>query len=281
MNNAQWCDIVCRSHGAKPRLDDTLWTSETRTPPLYPDAVTLIRFPSVPDLLARVDASPGCSIKDSFASLDLHPFGFAVLFDAQWVVRTNPRSLPVHFAPTWDVVRDAASFAEWEQAWLQNGGVTDLLRPDLLAVDTVSVLAARMHDRVVAGGILTRAAGVVGISNMFWRSGTPSAAWSGLLGFADALLPGSTFVGYEKADGLSALEQYGFEPAGPLRVWITSSGPKHAADISIPVGLTVANRFQFGRASVERDAKPRGRPGRAAHRRAESRVTAVSAWQSG
>ncbi len=234
-NNARWCDVVCRSHGAKPRLDDTMWTSATRTPPLYPDAVTLIRSPSLPDLLARIDASPGCSIKDSFSSLDFHLFGFAVLFEAQWVARTSPRSLPLHVGPTWDLVRDAASFAEWERAWRQNGGLEDLLRPDLLAVDTVSVLVARMQDRVVAGGILNRAAGVVGISNMFWRSGTPSAAWSGLLGFADALLPGSTFVGYEKADGLHALEQHGFEPAGPLRVWITGSGPKHAADISIPL----------------------------------------------
>ena len=40
-NNALWCDAVARAHGVKATLDDTAWTSPTRTPPYYPDAVTL------------------------------------------------------------------------------------------------------------------------------------------------------------------------------------------------------------------------------------------------
>ena len=33
----------------------------------------------LPDLLARIDSSAGCSVKDSFASCDLRPHGFRVL----------------------------------------------------------------------------------------------------------------------------------------------------------------------------------------------------------
>jgi len=70
-NNAEWCDLICRTHGAQTRFDENAWTSRTRTPPGYPDAVTLVPDLAVPDLLTRVDTSVGCSIKDSFTSLDL------------------------------------------------------------------------------------------------------------------------------------------------------------------------------------------------------------------
>lgn len=85
-NNAEWCDLVCRTYGAQTRFDEDAWTSRTRTPPGYPDAVTLVPHPSAPDLLARIDTSAGCSIKDSFASMDMTTYGFRVLFDAQWIV---------------------------------------------------------------------------------------------------------------------------------------------------------------------------------------------------
>ena len=94
VNNAHWCDAVCRTHAIDSKFDDDAWTSRTRTPPYYPDAVTLTPSPSIPELLARIDASEGCSIKDSFASLDLHPFGFRELFDAQWITRPAMAAAP-------------------------------------------------------------------------------------------------------------------------------------------------------------------------------------------
>jgi hypothetical protein len=62
-NNADWCDALCRTHGAPTTLDEVAWTSRTRTPPFYPDAVTLVPEPDVPSLLARLDNAAGCSIK--------------------------------------------------------------------------------------------------------------------------------------------------------------------------------------------------------------------------
>jgi hypothetical protein len=82
-NNAEWCDLVCGTHGAQTRFEEDAWTSRTRTPPGYPDAVTLVPHPSVSDLLTRIDSAAGCSIKDSFSTLDLTSYGFKVLFDAQ------------------------------------------------------------------------------------------------------------------------------------------------------------------------------------------------------
>ena len=70
-NNALWCDAVARSLGVSCTTDDVAWTASTRTPPYYPDAVTLSPEALEYDVLARVDDSDGCSVKDSWARLDL------------------------------------------------------------------------------------------------------------------------------------------------------------------------------------------------------------------
>jgi hypothetical protein len=76
--NAAWCDLVC---GGQFRA--RAWTSPRRTPPYYPDAVTLAPDATAADILPFVDGSAGCSVKDSFATLDLP--GFSVLFEATWI----------------------------------------------------------------------------------------------------------------------------------------------------------------------------------------------------
>lgn len=219
-NNAEWCDLVSRSHGALTRFDDDAWTSRTRTPPYFPDAVTLVTRPSPPDLLARVDVSAGCSIKDSFATLDLSKHGFHVLLDAQWIVRPGTSPPPRGAKPHWKRVVDATSLAGWEKAWRGDDGAVGLFRPDLVDRESVAVLAAYVDDRVVAGAVFNRSATVVGVSNFFVRSGLGPAAWSGCLALAAELFPATPFVGYESGEDLIAAQVHGFETAGPLRVWI-------------------------------------------------------------
>ena len=222
-NNAAWCHAVCRTHGLVPVAAADAWTSAARTPPLYPDAVTLQREVSIPDLLARIDASAGCSIKDSFASLDLESHGFSVLFDAEWIARPPRSGSPGGDAKTgWSVIEDSVAFAEWERAWRGEVGLADVLRPALLAEESVHVLAERDdHDWVVAGAVLNRSSGVVGISNFFVadRADT-SASWASCVGIAVALFPGSTLVGYESGAALGVARSHGFDAGGPLRVWI-------------------------------------------------------------
>jgi hypothetical protein len=219
-NNAEWCEVVCRSHRGETRFDDDAWTSRTRTPPYFPDAVTLVPNPSVPDLLGRIDASAGCSIKDSFASLDLAAFGFRVLFDAEWIVRTSTTLPRTALDPRWEVVHERTTFALWETAWRGDDGPSGVLLGDLLDYDSVAVLAGRSGDRVVAGAVLNRSAAVVGISNFFTSADAGSVSWASCLALAGRLFPGSIFVGYESGDALDAARTQGFESASPLRVWI-------------------------------------------------------------
>jgi hypothetical protein len=82
-NNAELCALVADTG----TFAADAWTSPTRTPPLYADAVTLVPGVDPEALLARVETGPGCAVKDSYADLDLAPLGFHVLFDAQWICR--------------------------------------------------------------------------------------------------------------------------------------------------------------------------------------------------
>ena len=215
--NAEWCDVVARSHGCATRFDADAWTSATRTPPGYPDAVTLLPALDVGALLARIDTSAGCSIKDSFASLDLRAQGFRVLFEAEWIVHAGPSPTAEAAEPPWEQVQDEAGLVAWERAWRGDDGPTGLFTAELLDDETIVIAGARRGDGFDAGAILHRSAAVVGVSNVF---GDATSAWAGCLLVAASHFPGMPLVGYEHGDDLAEARRHGFEPAGPLRVWI-------------------------------------------------------------
>ncbi|MFF4390412.1 hypothetical protein ACFY0G_27055 [Streptomyces sp. NPDC001552] len=218
VNNAAWCDAVCRAHGLAPRYDgEQLWFSARRTPPMYPDAVTL--EPGVParNVVRGVDtASHGCSVKDSFADLDLVGAGFEVLFEAQWIHRPAGAPLPRAEGEAagleWSEVADAEELASWEAAFDDHGG-DRMFRPGLLG-EGIVFLAGRADGRIVAGAVASTGGGVVGVSNLF------GAAWAGVLGAVCDRWPELDVVGYEHGEDLEAAVRAGFAPIGPLRVWL-------------------------------------------------------------
>ncbi len=218
--NAAWCDLVCRTHDIDTQVDDAAWTSPTRTPPLYPDAITLDSDVGPLELLARIDSSRGCSIKDSFASLGLTRHGFRLLLDAQWLVRPPTTPDVTTVGPHWTVVRDIDAFTAWEHAWRHHNGQSGVLRAELLRDPAVTVLAARVKGHVLGGAILNCSTAVVGLSNFFADDEIASVSWRGCLALASALYPGTTLVGYETGNALETAAQHGFAPVGPLRVWL-------------------------------------------------------------
>jgi hypothetical protein len=208
-NNADWCDVVCRTHAIPTRFDGDAWSSDRRSPPMYPDAVTL-RDAVAPDrLLDRIDASAGCSVKDSFASLDLSAAGMDVLFEADWLHR--PATEPTLTGRlTWHVVRTAEQLQSWAAA--HGGG--DVFRPALLAEPGVTVLLAA---GATGGAIANRSTAAVGLSNVFVDSGD---AWPELVDAVSAHYPGLPIVGYEHGESRTAALAAGFLPVGRLRVWL-------------------------------------------------------------
>ncbi|MBF8186056.1 hypothetical protein ITP53_09920 [Nonomuraea sp. K274] len=213
-NNADWCDMMCRAHGSPGTFGGQAWTSTGRTPLYYPDAVTLTPEATVDDVLGHIDAGPGASVKDSFATLDLPDFD--VLFEAQWIYHPAPRSL-ADTDVAWEVVGDAATLREWEQACF-GGEVTDLFLPKLL--DEAVVLAGRIGGDIICGSVLNASDQVAGISNVYAVDTLIDAAWSGSLTMAAKLFPGRPLAGYE-TDPEPAVA-HGFTTIGPLRVWLRS-----------------------------------------------------------
>ncbi|WP_050515358.1 hypothetical protein [Streptomyces rimosus] len=253
-NNAEWCAAVCRAHGISGDFGDGVWTSARRTPPLYPDAVTLTERLAPPtsakpggelsgtarpggpaplaDLLSRIDtASPGCSVKDSFACLDLAPAGFEVLLEAQWIHRPPQAPAPAPTQPStnqiaWDVLTTPADLPAWTAAWGAEPGDCGPFRPELLTDDATTFLRARDADgQVVAGAVATVSTSVVGLSNVFTAPAAsmygygPHHTWAACLTTVTAHWPGLPVVGYESGADLEAAVANGCRTVGPLRVW--------------------------------------------------------------
>jgi hypothetical protein len=220
--NAEWCDIMCRTHGIPGRFDPDAWVDPRRTPPYYPDAVTLDPAALDERILDRIDTiTPGCSIKDSFATLDLSSFGFEVVHEAEWIHR-EPRSAPNSSDTTmrWMALEKDVELMAWEAAWDVEGAHRGLFRPALLHDPSVKILGGHVEGSIVAGAIVNRTRDVAGVSNLFTKIGDLDGAWSGCLGYLDRTFPGSAAVGYETGDDLSAAHRQGFVSVGRLRVWL-------------------------------------------------------------
>ncbi|MFE9924101.1 hypothetical protein ACFYQA_21735 [Streptomyces sp. NPDC005774] len=220
-NNAEWCAAMSRSHGLAGEFGAQAWTAPSRTPLYYPDAVTLVPGADRTALAARIDTTaPGASIKDSFADLDLTEVGFQMLFEAQWIHRPASRPAPASDLG-WDVAGDPDTLRAWALAWDDGNGNADLFRPELLDDPATWVLAGRSADgRVIAGAVASLSDHMVGISNVFALDGGPDAAWPVVLDAVNWLFPTLPVVGYEQGDDLAAAVRHGFEPVGPLRIWL-------------------------------------------------------------
>ncbi|MEU8434437.1 hypothetical protein AB0F18_16245 [Streptomyces sp. NPDC029216] len=228
-NNAEWCAAVSRSG----HFRRALWCSPRRTPPLYPDAVTLVPGVSAAEVLAGVDTvGPGCSVKDSFASLDLAPAGFEVLFEAQWIHRPAGAAVPDGGRLEWDEAEAPGELARWEAAW-GGGESTGLFHAGLLREGVVILVGRDDRGRIAAGAVVSTGGGVVGVSNVFARDETDiGSAWAAALGAAARHWPGLPVVGYEHGEDLDTAVRAGFSPIGPLRVWLRTAQarPGHGLD---------------------------------------------------
>jgi len=232
-NNAGWCAAVCDSHGLSHSFGKSAWRSSDRTPPYYPDAVTLQPDTAPGDFLSEIDTvSPGCSVKDSFAALDLTPYGFAELFTAQWIYRPPELEVPATPALRAERVATAAQLHNWQTAWHGGDEAPDVFRPELLDDPSVVVVAFDNGEDLRAGAVLNHSSGLVGISNLFAIDDSDVAAtWSSAITVAADHFPGLPLIGYEHGGNLTHALAGGFTALGPLRVWLHGDAParRHVA----------------------------------------------------
>jgi hypothetical protein len=216
-NNAVWCETFCRALGRPGRFTSRAWLSPRRTPPLYPDAITLTADASARHILPNIDTSVGCSIKDGFATLDLTTAGFTVLFTAQWLYRPATLPPPATSQPFSPV--KPTELPAWEHAWHHAIGPHPF-PPALLSDRSVLVLARRAGREFVAGAVANRTSTVIGLSNIFAQDDDFHNAIAGALHDITHTWPDLPVVGYERDAPLTAAVDQGFSVTGPLRVWL-------------------------------------------------------------
>ncbi|WP_308466935.1 hypothetical protein [Rathayibacter soli] len=225
-DNAEWCEALVRSHGIRSRFTADAWIAASRTPPTYPDAVTLRRSASR-ELLTGIDASDGCSVKDSFAALDLSGDGFDVLLDARWIYRAPARE---HAESGRHAHREAGPIEglSWSvlerhdlHAWATLHPQGAVFRQSLLTEPGIVLLRADAAGALAAGAVLSHTGAIVGVSNVVATQGfATESVWPGIVDQVSRLFPGLGLVGYESGADLIAPLGAGFSELGDLRVWV-------------------------------------------------------------
>jgi len=215
-NNAQWCDLVCRSKRIETSWQDGFWITRQPSPQFYPEGMTL-RENVAPDRLINELPRGLCSVKDSFSDLDLASYGFERLFDARWIDRSP---VPSAAAPTgWTVVSTEEAFAQWRDRC----GLADVLPGELLREESVRVLQRERAKEVVAGAVLNRTGVVVGLSNVFSLDVPLDEVWADLVALSGQQFSSCPIVGYARDEDLTAAIATGFEDLAQLTVWLQMS----------------------------------------------------------
>jgi len=209
LNNARWCDAVCRAHGHAGRFLPHMWVNAATVPRFYPNAVTLAvgdaaleEQRSTVEILQKSNLPGRWSVKDSFNKLDLSRRGFEVLFEANWIRSEMPGE-----GPSSDIV--------WTR---EEKGTADLPFGD----PAFAMFKGRRGFKVVAGFMLYRAEDVVGVTNVVAETSDAAAVWRSLTLLSAQTFPRLPLVGYESGRELKAAVKAGFEAGDKLRVWVTA-----------------------------------------------------------
>jgi hypothetical protein len=180
-------------------------------PRFYPNVVTLVHDEaalveqrSTIDILATSNLPGRWAVKDSFNKLDLSRAGFDVLFEASWIRSEMPAT-------------DASTDIEWRRE-SEGKGLP-------IGDSNFALFTGRRGFRIVAGGMLYRGEGVVGLSNVVAEAADAVAVWRSLILLSAQTFPRLPLVGYESGGELAAALDAGFEIGDPLKVWVQSRSP--------------------------------------------------------
>ena len=228
LNNVEWCDAVCRSHGLAPQLGHQMWIQEQEGPPYYSNGITVSRsgienqYAAIENLKSALPQ--GFSIKDSFACLDLGASGFSPLFDAEWLwLDPASRDALDEKGAGWFKVESESELVRWEAAWAASGSPTEqrVFMPALLQEPRIAFFGCERDGQIAAGCAANRSRGdVVGFSNFFAPAAGRGSHRAKAVAVAAEHAPGWPVVGYDRGADLEGLLALGFRSVGPLKVWL-------------------------------------------------------------
>jgi len=224
LNNAVWCDAVCRAAGGLTRFEEGLWHNAVPSPAWYPNVVTLDPSADAGAIERALCAGSDLGVKDSFRTLDLTPLGFTRLFEASWICRDPAPPDALSPQLRWSAVATPADLCAWEAAWWPEDRRSEphatIYGPSLLDNRHVTLWAGHDGTALVAGAAVTETGGAVGLSCTFFQRDHAERQRRELLSMLQARYPGRVMLGYESGDELRAMQQLGFRAIGPLCVWL-------------------------------------------------------------
>ncbi len=227
VNNAVWCDAVCRARGGTTAFADGLWCHADPSPPYFPSVVTLSAEVGGEAVLQALRAAPGgdsLGVKDSFCRLGLADAGFMKLFEARWLWREPKAGGSPRPRLRWCVVDTPALLSSWTRAWWPDPAADPpapaVFGTPLLVDPAVQLLAGLDGEHLVAGAAVTLSDGVAGLSCCFFPPAEAAALRAELLDAVQVRHPGRPLVTYHQGEELQALLGLGFADVGPLQVWL-------------------------------------------------------------
>lgn len=214
LNNIVWCGMVCEMHGAAAVSRGNLWGLLSAAPKFYPDIITSSRNATAQEVNDFIGNREIFSIKDSYANLALQPFGFKILFEAEWIYHA-PVSKIEGMRQEWRVIKTDEELMKWISA----NGLENVIKSDILRRKDAEIFMREEKDKL-SGFIANLGAGAVGVSNVFSKDDSYERLWPDIVQIVSNRFPGLPMVGYEHGEGLKAALTSGWESAGPLRIWI-------------------------------------------------------------
>ncbi|OGE32825.1 hypothetical protein A3C59_04345 [Candidatus Daviesbacteria bacterium RIFCSPHIGHO2_02_FULL_36_13] len=219
-NNADWCDVVCRTHGVPGEFLENVWINQHEVPAYYPNAVTIkpLSNNDVTDALKKISLE-AYAIKDSFNELNEDEIGCKILFEAEWISYSQDESKRKSTIDNWTIIKNDEELKNWERVW-NNANPTDkkIFLPNILSSEGVFFLAKYKDNQIVAGGIVNISHDVVGLSNVFTKGLVNSNIYSELVSFIKEKISTIPIVGYEKDKELELAHEAGFKTIGKLKV---------------------------------------------------------------
>lgn len=214
-NNIAWCGLVCDTHEIAHISKEHVWGTLDKAPQFYPDIITTSKHGTVEEVMDFIGNREIASLKDSFASLDLSPLGFTVLFEAEWIYHESVTEASEPAQESWRMISTEQELARWTSV----NGLEKVVKPALLQHEDVKIFTCEQNG-ALSGFIANVGANAVGISNVFSASQTSKNLWLDIPKVVAAEFPGLPLVGYESNGDLAAALSSGWTSVGPLRVWI-------------------------------------------------------------
>lgn len=90
---------------------------------------------------------------------------------------------------------------------------------EIMARADVKFISLCKDQKIVAGAVANKSAGVVGLSNIFCNAEEKRVYWKVVTRAVHTLFPDLEIVGYESGDELALALSIGFQELGNLSVW--------------------------------------------------------------